>query len=263
MEDTFLGESYLLQGEEGSIAIRLDKDTICHYCFKRHESFQRTKINYMWRRGPHGWYLNKLSRETPSGEELRKSLIGRTVWWNNPHNPANRRWYCLTCVKEVNKGKIDFPSKWNQGDIELIRSIGKVGRKSKRPDHNLGVHYRKPKSHRLDEKIQHYIRNRNSVLRRHDWKDKSYFHDEPVRDDEYLRTAVLTALTAMKDNPYVRKVKGGRPPGIGAKSIVKWCKQYFTSTIPSAEWNKDGIVSIKMKFNERKIKDILTNMKNQ
>jgi hypothetical protein len=57
--------------------------------------------------------------------------------------------------------------------------------------------------------IQAYLSDYSSQLRRIERTKKSYYHDEPVREDEYLKTAVLTALAAKDDKPYERKSKGG------------------------------------------------------
>ena len=159
MDGTFLGESSLSQIEMGSPAITRDKLTI-HYC-----SAQTRKID---------------------GRIIKTGYIARSVWWSNPKNPANRRWYCLKCVK-ANSDKTYFPTHWYLDDIALIKSLGKIARKGFQPDYRLEIHYQERKKNRLDIHIKNYIKKRNLIFQSIGKDQKSYFHDEPVRDNEYLR----------------------------------------------------------------------------
>lgn len=147
--------------------------------------------------------------------------------------------------------------------------MSKIARKKFRPDYRLEIHHKELRERRLDIQIKKYISKRNQVFRLISSGQKSYFHDEPVRDNEYLRTAVLTALK--KDAGQTRRSKGGRKPGMGAKSIIRRCIQLgFANEIPRDDKNRieDNLHPgkylgvVKIKFNERKIRDILRDFYN-
>ena len=206
LEGTFMGEASLSQIEVGSPAITRDNEVTRHYC-----AIQKTEL---------------------AGRVLRTEHYARTVWWINQKNPADRRWYCLKCVKQENQDY--FPSRWTKDDILIIKAIGRIGKKS---DYKLEVHYREPNDRRLYMQITYYLQERYAILRQVKRGRRSYFHDEPARDKEYLRTCVLTALAAIKTtNRANGNRKGGRPPGVGAKSIAKWCRQHFRINISFSEW---------------------------
>lgn len=236
LEGTFYGEGYLIQGEEGSPAISVDKDTTVHYCtithlIKTKDPADEDTIN-IWRKYPNRFYLMVLPNKLDKEVQRRRSNISRTVWYHEPKKATDKRWYCLNCVKsagvvDVGRGR----KKWEYDDIELIKVIGKIGRKNDKPDYKLEIHYW-AREQRLDNIIRKYLReqakreqfNINGDL-------KSFFHYELVRDDGYLRTAILTATVAINDTPYTRKAKGGRPPGNGANSIARWCRINFASQV--------------------------------
>lgn len=228
LEESFLGEGYLIQGEEGSERISLDKETTTHYCKEEHDVSIRKSID-MWLKCANRYYLKSLYKE----HEIKKhrSYMGRTVWYNEP-NKNDRRWYCLICVKKAGKADIGNQKQYNRDDIKLIKAIGKLGRKRELPDYRLEIHYSNP-GQRLDRVIHNYlISQADKEQFNPNNGGKSFFQHEPVRDDGYLRTAVLTAIEGINHRPYKLKTKGGRRRGKGANSIKKWCDRYFTHRVP-------------------------------
>lgn len=232
LEGTFLSEGYLTQIEDGPATITREKMTI-HYC-----PTQRTERD---------------------GKILKTSHYAHSVWVTSAKNPADRRWYCLKCVKAANKGEIDFPANWFPDDIRLIKEIDKTNRK-KKADHKLEI--RRNGDFSLHKEIQTYINERNSKLRRIERNHKSYFHYEHMRDSGYLKTAVLTALEQMGQKPHERKAKGGKPQGSGAKSVAKWHEANFVRELP-VETSIQSIGVEKIIFNRNSIQDILQYIKYQ
>jgi hypothetical protein len=197
-------------------------------------------------------------------DRIRKTcFIARTIWWSNPRNPTDRRWYCLKCVKARSDKKF-FPSKWYLEDINIIKSCNRFAPKRFKQDYRLEIHHQEQKKNRLDKHIKSYIKTRNSALQNITRDHDSCFHNEPVRDDGYLRTAVLTALMVKDPNPS-RMSRGGRPSEKGAKSIRKICSKNFIHEIPKNLTDRicdklnpgKYVGAIKIKFNERKIRLIL------
>jgi len=127
----FVGEDRLTAFERGSPQIRLDKRVTIHYCHINHESF-----------------------------------ISKTIWWINPENSRDRRWFCLVCAKRGGKALLH---NWGRSDLRTARELGLRG---------------------LISVIQRDLASTRT--------DLSMYHAEPVRDRGYLRTAVLTALRELK-----------------------------------------------------------------
>ena len=136
LDDTFLGENYLLQIEQGSSAIHLDKDSIVHYCPKWHDAQKYDAENdvshYMWRKLHRKFRLMALPLELGKPVQRRWSNIGRTVWYDEPKNPKDHRWFCLSCVKNAGITDLGPSKKWYSSDIDLIKAIGKMGRKARK-----------------------------------------------------------------------------------------------------------------------------------
>lgn len=159
--DSFIGENDLTDIEEGTINITREEDFMEHYCPRNRD---------------------------------KRAYVARPVFWRNPTNLRDRRWFCQRCFKETFEDRVDFPSKWKMNDIRDIRNLGKLQtRYSQLVDHKIGIHYNERDDFRLDEIIRKYIRERKDRFK-FDKPQRSLFHYENVKENSYLKTAISTAL---------------------------------------------------------------------
>jgi hypothetical protein len=153
-----------------------------------------------------------------------KGIPAHTLWWINPANHRDQRWFCVSCSKADHPDL--YPAKWDWRDRKLIKQMRKANM--------LFVPGRRQEC--IDTVVRNYISNHANKLRVEHPSSSSSFHYQPQKmEHSYRKTAVLTAISAMKkaiadgDEPIQiqTKQKGGRRPGLGAKSIKKFCNRHF------------------------------------
>jgi hypothetical protein len=206
--DGFEGEDSLVQiGSGESVNVHREKDTILQYC-------------------------------------QDKGTWAHTLWWINPSNYRDRKWYCVACSK-ANHPDL-YPAKWNQSDLGLIKQLRKANML-----YSVGND-----PARIDRIVNNYIKNRAIRLREEHPSTSSNFHyQKQDMEHEYRKTAVLTAIAAIENGdgnqiPIQIKQKGGRRPGLGVKSVTRFCDRNFVGKF-NVKTMKDMMKEIEIDSRQR------------
>jgi hypothetical protein len=205
-ENGFLGEDKLIEAEGGkSPNTHRDRRATWHYC-----------------------------------QERKAVYFTHTIWWINPTNYHDKRWYCLACSKNMHP---DFGAVYTRNDLKILEHIHR----------NDGINWMDDSLYKM---IKNYLKQRKNDLEIRDPMKLSEFHNEPYNDDKYLITDVWTAISAISaGHSYTILKRGGRPHNFGAKYVTKWCNANFKNNYKIDEI---GLIIKKLKINNNQRFNILT-----